>query len=61
MIVQVLREERSKDNKQKGKKEWAEPYQTTPNSQMPLFSSEITSAYIVEVSLSIILYLNLNK
>jgi hypothetical protein len=29
MIVQVLREERwSKDNKQKGKKEWEEPYQT---------------------------------
>jgi hypothetical protein len=33
----------------------------TPNSQMPLFSSEITSAYMVEVSLSSILYLNLNK
>jgi hypothetical protein len=32
----------------------------TPNS-MPLFSSEITSVYIVEVSLSSILYLNLNK
>jgi hypothetical protein len=33
----------------------------TPNSQMPLFSSEITSAYMVEVSFSSILYLNLNK
>jgi hypothetical protein len=33
----------------------------TPNSQMPLFSSEITSAYMVEVSLSSILYLNLKK
>jgi hypothetical protein len=35
MIVQVLRQERSKDNKQKGKKEWVEPYQTTPNSHLP--------------------------
>jgi hypothetical protein len=33
----------------------------TPYSEMPLFSSEITSAYMVEVSLSGILYLNLNK